>query len=94
MRKIKKFNELFDTADQYSKDEIKYLTGELKGDIIKSLKNGEINDFKGDPEMVKMLKKLSFNFPFLDASITNAVKHDSIVYIFATAKNLDNAFFI
>jgi len=91
---IKKFNELFDTADQYADNEIPYLTGDLKDDIIKSISNGELNDFKGDPEMVKVIKKLYFNFPFFNSSITRVVNHDSIIYVFANEENLENAFYI
>jgi len=94
MRKIKKLNELFDTADQYANNEIPYLTGELKDEIERSIQKGEIEDFKGAPEMVKALRRLIFNFPFLNNSIARNVEHDSVVFVYATTENLDNAFFI
>src|SRR6056297_2288144 len=95
-KNIKKLHELFDNEDLHSKDEVRFITGELRDEVEKIIKKGEIHDFKDVPEIAKMMKQLSINFPFL----TNAMGvglgplNSSVVYVFSDTPSLNNSFVI
>lgn len=91
---IKKLNELFDSEDLYAKSEIDYLTGNTLDDIKSKLKNGEIDGFEDSPELVKLSKQLSLNFPFIKYSAAIALHRNEkgIAYVFTNGKEMIDGF--
>jgi len=94
MKKILNIKEYFDTIEDYQENEIPYITGEIKDDLIKVIDKG-IDTFDKAPDMLKVYKQITLNNVFLHEGI-NIADDDNITIIFKDDKadTADNVFFI
>lgn len=94
MKKVKKFNEMFDSEDLYSKGELDYISGDIKQDIKDKISNDEIIIFDEIPKMHKLLKSLVYNFPFiLNATMIGGKKDETSILVEFSSDNKNGFMF-